>query len=163
MIKVQFSMIICWTVCIVCTVTNELSTACLALQAVAKRYIQRNQAIFHAGFLQLRKGSDASLLQCVASLPFLHDCPSFVLWAPLLFCGDGLEDLEGVGDKFTSSAHLFRQGTLLIFASLLEGNESTDWPKVTWVYRELLLSGFDHFLQFHLRQGTFGIGSLSLW
>lgn len=36
MIEAQFSMIIFWTVCIVCTMTNELSTACLALQAVAK-------------------------------------------------------------------------------------------------------------------------------
>lgn len=78
-------------------------------------------------------------------------------------CSDGLEDLEGVGGKFMSTAHLFRQGTPLIFASLLEGNESTDWPKVTWVFRELLLSGFDHFVQFHLHHATIGIGSLSLW
>lgn len=81
---------------------------------------------------------------------------------PLSRCSDGLEDLEGVGGKFMSPAHLFRQGTQLIFASLLEGNESTDWPKVTWVSRELLLSGFDHFVQFHLHHATLEIGSLSL-
>lgn len=62
-----------------------------------------------------------------------------------------------------SAAHLFRKGTPLIFATLLEGNESTDWPKVTWVSRELLFSGFDHFVQFHLYHATLGFGSLSLW
>lgn len=148
----------------------QLVWRCRLLTKIAKRLdIQRNQVIFHARFLQLRKGSDASLLQCVASLPFLHDCPSSVLWAPLLCCGDGLEDLEGVGGKFTSSAHLFRQGTPLIFASLLEGNESTDWPKVTWVYRELLLSGFDHLfssicIRWHSELGPYHYDRMgSLW
>lgn len=93
-----FSMIIFWTVCIVCTVTNELSTACLAPRAAAKKMAKRldlqwNRGIFHAGIPQLSRGSGVSLLQCAVSLPFLlsslapltpwcryHCCAAAVAW-----------------------------------------------------------------------------------